>query len=187
MSVYSKLNEFKKIVGKVRKDANNPFHKNKYATIESVLLTIEEPLSSVKLGFYQVVDNNELLTVLYDEEDTSRTITSKIPLILAKQDMQQLGSAITYARRYGLVSMFGLEQEDDDANRASGYNGQSQAAPAPKEYISKEQAKSLNDYAKDNNVDIKNVLAFFKVDGLLKLSIKQYQFAMNKIKGGDFK
>ena len=28
--------------------------------------------------------------------------------------MQKLGSAITYARRYALISMFGLETEDDD-------------------------------------------------------------------------
>ena len=188
MSVYSKLNQFKKIVGKVRKDANNPFHKSKYSTIESVLNTIEEPLSEVKLGFYQYVDNNELVTVVYDEDDSDTTLTSRVPLILSKQDMQQLGSAITYARRYGLVSMFGLEQEDDDGNRASGYKKpQQQTAAAPKEFISKEQAKSLNDYAKENNTDIKNVLSFFKVDGLLKLTVKQYTFAMNKIKAGDFK
>ena len=30
--------------------------------------------------------------------------------------MQKLGSAITYARRYSLVSIFNLEQEDDDGN-----------------------------------------------------------------------
>jgi hypothetical protein len=33
---------------------------------------------------------------------------------------QQQGSAITYARRYALASIFNLNQEDDDANAASG-------------------------------------------------------------------
>lgn len=42
-------------------------------------------------------------------------------LPLAKQDPQGAGSAITYARRYALVSLFGLAQEDDDANVASGH------------------------------------------------------------------
>ena len=38
--------------------------------------------------------------------------------MLGKNDMQALGSAITYARRYALVSMLGLEQDDDDGNKA---------------------------------------------------------------------
>lgn len=39
---------------------------------------------------------------------------------LAKADPQGAGSAITYARRYALVSMLGLNvDEDDDGNHAS--------------------------------------------------------------------
>jgi len=34
---------------------------------------------------------------------------------------QQQGSAITYARRYALAAIFNLNQEDDDANSASGH------------------------------------------------------------------
>lgn len=197
MSIYKKLNEFKNKVGAVKKDGNNPFHKSNYSTIESVIDTIEEPLNLSGLGFYQSVKNNVLETIIYDEE-TSETVTSEIPLILSKQDMQQLGSAITYARRYGLVSMLGLEQEDDDSNNASGYNNQNNSQNSnnnyqhkpqsnePKQYITKEQAKGLAEYAKEQSQDINNVLAFFKVAGLLKLTIKQYQFAMSKIKSGDF-
>ena len=38
---------------------------------------------------------------------------------MPKNDMQQLGGAITYAKRYSLVSLFGLSEEDDDGNKAS--------------------------------------------------------------------
>ena len=48
--------------------------------------------------------------------------------------MQGLGSAITYARRYGLLGMVGLAPEDDDGNAAS---APTKPAPAPKP----EQAK----------------------------------------------
>ena len=34
-------------------------------------------------------------------------------------DMQEAGSAITYARRYSMLSFFGFAQEDDDGERAS--------------------------------------------------------------------
>lgn len=121
MSIYKKLNEFKKSVGAIKKDSTNPHYKNKYASIESVLDTIEKPLLDAGLGFIQCVEDLNLITTIYDTE-SDNILTSKIPLILNKNDMQQLGSAITYARRYGLVSMFGLEQEDDDGNLASGNN-----------------------------------------------------------------
>ena len=121
MSIYKKLNEFKKSVGAIKKDSTNPHYKNKYASNESVLDTIEKPLLDAGLGFIQCVEDLNLITTIYDTE-SDNILTSKIPLILNKNDMQQLGSAITYARRYGLVSMFGLEQEDDDGNLASENN-----------------------------------------------------------------
>lgn len=187
MSIYKKLNEFKTKVGAIKKDSTNPHFKNKYASIESVLDTIEQPLLDAGLGFIQCVEDLNLITTIYDTE-SDITISSKVPLILNKQDMQQLGSAITYARRYGLVSMFGLEQEDDDGNLASGSNQKpvQNAQQEIKEYISKEQATGLNKYAIEQGQDIKKVLEFFKVDGLLKLTSKQYQFAMSKLKNKEF-
>jgi hypothetical protein len=125
MSIYIKLNEFRKKVGAIKRDGTNPHFKNKYATIESVLDTIESPLNQSGLGFIQCVHGLELITTIYDTESDER-IESKIPLLLNKQDMQQLGGAITYARRYALVSMLGLEQEDDDGNYASGNNPKQQ-------------------------------------------------------------
>ena len=119
MSIYKKLNEFHKEVGSIRKDAANPFHKSKYATIESVLKTIAEPMQKVGLGFTQLPQADGLKTIIFDvnaKDDANSMIESFVPYILAKDDMQGLGSAITYCRRYALVSMLGLEQEDDDAN-----------------------------------------------------------------------
>jgi hypothetical protein len=42
---------------------------------------------------------------------------------LAKNDPQGYGSALTYARRYGLAAIVGVCPEDDDANAASGKPG----------------------------------------------------------------
>ena len=41
-----------------------------------------------------------------------------MPLIVGKNDMQGYGSAVTYARRYGLMCMAGIAPEDDDGNAA---------------------------------------------------------------------
>jgi len=180
-NIYKKLNEFKKLVSKVKKDSTNPFFKSKYATIESVLETIEEPLNKTGLGFYQVVKDMNLETILYDTESDDKLVSS-VPLLIANKDMQQLGSALTYARRYGLVALLGLEQEDDDGNLAvsnnantgnnkpqynntSNYNNtktynQEKRKPTPDEVLELEELiiKAKKDKA--------NLLSFFKVEKL---------------------
>lgn len=148
MSIYNKLNEFSKVVGKVKKNGTNPFHKSKYATLESVMDTIENPLSEIGLGYVQIPTETGLKTVIYDL-DSKDTIEGFISYVGAS-DMQKLGSAITYARRYALVTMFGLEQTDDDGNYASGY--------APKQQQKKTKQYSINDIkalAEKKQFDIK--------------------------------
>ena len=51
-----------------------------------------------------------------------QTLEYKMPLIMADpKDMQSLGSAITYARRYAIQAALGIAAEtDDDAKRAAG-------------------------------------------------------------------
>lgn len=57
-----------------------------------------------------------------------------MPLLLGKNDMQGLGSAITYGRRYSLMAMVGLAPEDDDGEAAvaTGPAKPVQGKPAPK-------------------------------------------------------
>lgn len=152
MSIYEKLLDFKSKVGAVKKDGNNPFHKSKYATIESVLDTIEKPLKECGLGFIQCPQQDGLKTIVFSN-DSDFTIESFVPYIGAT-DMQKLGSAITYARRYALVSMFGLEQEDDDGNKASGYTQKPQAKP-------QQQVKVI---AKINQEQVRQLESLFTSD-----------------------
>jgi len=50
--------------------------------------------------------------------ESGETLECTIPLFLGKRDMQGLGSAITYARRQGLMAMSGVAPDDDDGNAA---------------------------------------------------------------------
>lgn len=122
-NIAKSLAKFHELMGNVAKDANNPFFKSKYAPLETILPAIKGPLKEAGLVFYQspvTWDNKPaLLTCLLDIE-TGESIENTVPLILAKQDPQGVGSAITYMRRYALVSMLGLNcDEDDDGNAAS--------------------------------------------------------------------
>jgi len=50
---------------------------------------------------------------------TSGSLSSKLPLSFAKDNTpQELGSAITYFRRYNLLMLFNVMVEDDDAAKS---------------------------------------------------------------------
>lgn len=111
------------MLGAVKKNAKNPFFKSNYADINNVLETIApvcESLGLVVLQTPRVVDNNDVLyTRISLADNPTQYVDGEVRLLLPSADMQKLGSAITYARRYSLISMFLLETEDDDGQSAS--------------------------------------------------------------------
>jgi hypothetical protein len=71
-----------------------------------------------------------LTTMLLHKSGQFLAGTAMLPL--AKADPQGYGSALTYARRYGLAAMVGVCPEDDDGNAASGRsNGSAPRENAP--------------------------------------------------------
>ena len=111
------------LVGKVGKNAKNPFFKSNYADINNVLDTIAPVCSKLGLVVIQAPKlkqgNDVLNTVISLAENPEQFVESDVRLLLPSADMQKLGSAITYARRYSLISLFLLETEDDDGNTSS--------------------------------------------------------------------
>lgn len=106
----------------VKKSENNPFFKSKYAGLDSVLEVVLPILHENELFLTQSpISEGERVgveTTIYNTE--GENITGKFTMNLAKNDPQGAGSAITYARRYALISMLALNVEaDDDANTGS--------------------------------------------------------------------
>jgi hypothetical protein len=118
-----------------KKSANNPFFKSKYANLEEVINVVKSAFASHGLSFIQFPVSSEehagVETIILHE--SGEFISNQFLLKCAKSDPQGMGSAITYARRYGLQSAVGIPSEDDDGNAAS--------APEPKQ--TKAQAVAL--------------------------------------------
>ena len=102
------------------KDSTNPYFSSKYADLASVWAACRGPLAAHGLAVVQTVTSREgrdlLVTTLV--HSSGEWMRGEIPLLLSKADMQGLGSAITYARRYGLAAIVGVSPEDDDGNAA---------------------------------------------------------------------
>lgn len=115
--IYKKLLDFQRLGITIKKGTVNPFFKSNYANLNEVLDKVTKPLNDMGVVIVQTVQTDGLKTVLWDTEDES-FIESTVEFV-QKTDAQKLGSNITYNRRYALVTMLGLEDEDDDANKAS--------------------------------------------------------------------
>lgn len=105
----------------VGKSATNPFFSSKYAPLEKVMPAAIAALSKNDIAVSQFVSNIEgqsaLTTLLM--HTSGEWISADQPLLLPKSDPQGQGSAITYARRYGIMSAIGMvADKDDDAETA---------------------------------------------------------------------
>ena len=105
------------------RDSYNGFTQSKYATLNSVMDACSEALINAGIWVTQypvpVEDDGKLgLVTKLVHAESGEWHKSLISMPLTKVDPQAYGSALTYARRYGLSSMIGLVTEDDDANGA---------------------------------------------------------------------
>ena len=102
----------------------NPYLKNVYASIEDIWNEIREPFAKNGLSVTQIqqAQDGKLYVVTMLCHSSGQWLKSNTPLLLsqnAKNPMQELGSAITYARRYGLSAITGFsvsDATDDDGS-----------------------------------------------------------------------
>lgn len=93
-------------------------YKFKYAPLDTILAAVRKPLSDNGLALSQLLDGPDLVTLLMHE--SGETLSGRMPLP-PHEDVQGLGSAITYLRRYAIQALLGIAaEEDDDGNGAAG-------------------------------------------------------------------
>ena len=116
--IYKKLLDFQKTKVTVKKGKTNPHFKNTYADLNEVLDKVTKPLNDMGVVVIQSPEAEGLRTILYDTEDESK-VEGFLPFV-EMTNPQKIGSNLTYYRRYSLITMLGLEDEDDDGNVAIG-------------------------------------------------------------------
>jgi hypothetical protein len=104
------------------KGAINPHFGKKYADLGAVLAAIKPALIGHGLFFTQrsQPSNDGVIveTVLHHSSGEEMNLGS-LYVPADKRDAQKFGSALSYARRYALMTAFGVPAEDDDGNAAS--------------------------------------------------------------------
>jgi hypothetical protein len=137
----------------------------KYADLASCLQAIKKPLSDNGLSISQLVtseaDKQVLITLLIHE--SGQWLKSKINMesVEMKQcnTWQQMGSGMTYARRYALSAIIGLTQEDDDAASVSKFKKEDEGKDKINELLALCNSHKLNakDFSKFHNITSSNI------------------------------
>jgi hypothetical protein len=104
-------------MGNATKESKNPFFKSSYANLNSVREATLPALNRNGIAVLQPVNGDVVTTILLHE--SGEQLISNTKIVCAKQnDPQAYGSAVSYARRYGLQSMVCIGAEDDDSESA---------------------------------------------------------------------
>lgn len=169
--------QFQQSISPVTKKGKNPHYKSTYSRYEDVVAHISPLLVEVGLSFRHTSrESGEhwyVGTKLVHAESNTTSEVFEMPCALGK--MQEMGSALTYAKRYTLMALLGLPSEDDDGHKAS------HPQPVKKASEAKPTAEDLNRLYK--LVDAKNweptevkdiMLKAFNCDVTSKLTMKDY-------------
>lgn len=165
------------------KSANNPHFKSKYADLGAVIDALKPALIKHGLFFTQRPEPSEggvtVSTVLHHASGESMELgTLFVPA--NKNDAQAFGSALTYARRYALVTAFGVPTEDDDGNAASRSRSVSagghseERAVSPRQAIDDSQWAMLVQLIESSGSDTQKICTAHKVDSLRDLTPEQF-------------
>lgn len=134
--LYKDYATLRKDIGKVQKTGKNPHFKNTFVELNTAIDVVDSHIEKHSfVCFLQTptIENGKNILKTSLIHKNGETIDCELELITTRQDPQMLGSSLTYARRYSLLTILGLGATDDDGNLGSGVKTQPKVIkPAPK-------------------------------------------------------
>lgn len=95
-------------------------YKFSYAPFEDVLRATREARAQNGLAFVQSATADSMETTVL--HSSGEWISTTVPMMITQASMQGMGSALTYASRYGFCKAFGVQADDDDDGNAADGN-----------------------------------------------------------------
>lgn len=149
------------------KDRSNDHFHSQYATLASVWDACRGPLTANGFAVVQLprADGAKVTVETRLLHESGHEIVGELTLQARAADTQAVGSAITYARRYGLASMVGVAPDDDDGNSATGKPARAMSpAPPPKAEIRPAPKAAAAPSDKDQHPAVAELMGVLKRD-----------------------
>lgn len=156
---------------------------SKYADLGAVIDAIKPSLIAHNLFFTQRPQPSNggvtVETVLHHASGESISLGALF-VPANKNDAHGFGSALTYCRRYGLMTAFGVPAEDDDGNAA--VRSAPVANPTPAKPIRDEQRDLIQTLAPGAGKTVQGICEAYKVASLKDLSESQGEAILARLK-----
>ena len=166
----------------IKKGADNPFFKSKYASLDAIQHVANPKL--LKHGLVAIqpttwIDGQCFVRTIVYHVDSGESIESLFPVITQKNTAQEYGSAVSYAKRYsytGLLNIIVDDGSDDDGNVASGNQATITSTKTPSStlvWLDEKHAKwnEVVDKFKNNTVDVATLKKYFKLSKAIELKL----------------
>lgn len=159
----------------------NPFFRSKYADLANIVKSSRKHLSKNNLSVIQRIitnGNGKMYLCTRLCHSSGQWIESKMPITPIKNDVQSIGSYITYLKRYNYSSMVGVvsSEEDDDGNAAVGNEKNQQ-----KNILTKEQTKTLSKELEGSEKLRDNILKGYRISKISDIPASQFNKCLNRI------
>ncbi len=168
---------------KALKQADNPHFRSKYADLGNVMDACMPALNDAGIAVIQPTGEDQLglfVETILIHGESGESLSCRVPLLIGKRDMQGYGSAVSYARRYGLLSMAGVAaaSDDDDGNAAA----RNPPKPEAPKNISADQFREIQGLIEATNTDEAKFCQFLNVTELHGMNAKQAADAIAMLK-----
>jgi len=121
-NIATALVKAQKAFGPALKTATNPHFRSRYADLSACVEAVIDALNDNGIALVQQNQphpDGVVVETVFIHESGETLNCGQLFVPASKHDPQGYGSALTYARRYSLMSACGIAPEDDDGNSAS--------------------------------------------------------------------
>jgi len=120
--IFTALAKAQKNFEAARKTANNPHFRSKYAGLDACMDAVRDACNTQGIFVTQTIESVEsgvMIETMFAHQSGETYGGGKLFIPVAKHDAQGYGSAISYGRRYSLLTACGVAPEDDDDGNAA--------------------------------------------------------------------
>jgi hypothetical protein len=170
-------------------DSSNPYFKSSYADLASIVKASRPFLAKNGLAVIQRVVSDERNALSLHTRlchASGQWMESKMPINPPKQDIQSLGSYITYLKRYNYAAIVGVvaSGDDDDGeqamSRTTGSNNN--VVPMKSDTINKAQLQIISEELEGYEDLLENLLKAYNISKLSDLDAKKYTQCITRIR-----
>lgn len=166
-------------------DSTNPYFKSKYADLRSIVDASRPFLAKQGLCVLQrTITGDDDTSYLYTRLGhlSGQWMESLMPIRPPKQDIQTLGSYMTYLRRYSYASMVGVVSGDEDDDGETAMHPSREPGKAASETISKAQLHILAEELKGEGETLEKLMKNFSISKLADLPASRYTKCIERIR-----